>query len=226
MATNRGAIANLERAMRNNELFAMNLKQGLEAIPKKVLGVLAATALERAIRKTKHDSSRAAANWDLAIGGVGIRYHLSPAEYKQSVEVGGQIGGRHYEGAYETSVLNAKATFYGYGEPSGVTAGDGVLLEPERGLRLHSQLRIGQSGEAPSVYLFNPVMSMANARMDTLGRTYAYHAFFGSEAGPEIAQSTVQMVGNGYIPKLVKQINQQVKWAFANKGYWNAMFGS
>jgi hypothetical protein len=226
MATDRASIAHLERAMRNNELFAMNLKQGLEAIPKKVLGVLAATALDRSIRKTKHDSSRAAANWDLSIGGTGIRQALSPSSYKQSGDSWGDIGERYDAGDYENFVLAAKALFYGYGEP-GVTArgSESVFLEPEKGGRLASSLRIGQSGEAPSVYLFNPVMTMANARMDKAGHTYAYNAFFGSEAGPEMAQSTVQMIGNGYVPYLVKQINQQVKWAFANKTYWNATFG-
>lgn len=225
MATNRASIAHLERAMRNNELFAMNLKQGLEAIPKKVLGVLAATALDRAIRKTKHDSSRAAANWDLSIGGAGIRQALSPSSYKQSGGSWGDIGERYDAGSFEATVLGAKAMFYGYGEAGAGGGGESVFLEPEKGGRIASSLRIGQSGEAPSVYLFNPVMSMANARMDKSGRTYAYHAFFGSEAGPEMAQSTVQMIGNGYVPYLVKQISQQVKWAFANKTYWNATFG-
>lgn len=225
MATDRAAIANLERAMRNNELFAMNLKQGLEAIPKKVLGVLAATALDRSIRKTKHDSSRAAANWDLSIGGYGLRQDLSPSSYKQSGASWGSIGERYDAGAFEATVLGAKALFYGYGESGKGGAGESVFLEPEKGGRLASSLRIGQSGEAPSVYLFNPVMSMANARMDKSGHTYAYNAFFGSEAGPDVAQSTVQLVGNGYVPYLVKQINQQVKWAFANKTYWNSMFG-
>lgn len=225
MATNRVTLAHIEQAIRNNELFAMNLKQGLDAVPKKVLGVFSVTALDRAIRKTRHDSSRAAANWDLSVGGHGFREALSPARYGESGSSWGAIGERYDAGAYEAAVLGAKALFYGYGEAaSGLGGGEPIFLEPEKGGFISSSLRLGQSGEAPTVYLFNPVMSMANARMDRAGRTYAYRAFSGEEAGPEVVQSTVQMIGSTYIPYLVKQINQQVKWAFANKTYWNANF--
>jgi hypothetical protein len=213
-------LERLRRAQKNNELFAANLKDGLKAMPKLVLGVTAATALDRAIRETKHDSSRAAANWDLSFGGSGVRTSLSPSAYGE--RPAGQRGDR---GTNENVVLAHKVMYYGYAPVDG---GSG-LFEPEAGMRLYKSLRIGLSGEAPAVILFNPVMNIDNARRDGGpehgGNTYAYNAFYGEQGDIVGTGAVTSLVGNGYIPVMVKEISQQVRWATANKKLWASMFG-
>ena len=106
----------VQLAMRNNEMYLANLKQGLNGVPRTLLATLAAASLEMAVKKTIHDSSRFAANWDLAGSGTGpaLRLQPSPKEYEETTETAGKIGKRGSKGAERKRVLDAKASYYGY----------------------------------------------------------------------------------------------------------------
>lgn len=102
------------RADKHNQLFMANLKIAMMAVPKYVLGTYAATMLDQAVKQTKGDSSRFAANWNLAFTGEPLEKKPSPLEYGESGPKFGTIGEKAYKGRYRMAVRMTKRAYYGY----------------------------------------------------------------------------------------------------------------
>ena len=96
-------------AEKHNQMFMANLKIAMAALPKYVLGTYAATLLDTAVRETKHDSGRFAANWNLALDGQMPTVMPDPLEYGQSGEKYGSIGFKN-DKRFRIAVLMAKRT--------------------------------------------------------------------------------------------------------------------
>lgn len=155
----------LEEANKHNKMYMANLTAALTSIPKFAVGITAANMLDTAIRSTKQDSSRFAANWNLALGGATPHTMPDPFEYKQSGDSYGSIGKRNAAGSYRLRVLMAKRAYYGYkkGEGGGMTLVRGRIAEA-----LYPRGNYGPKGKgAPSgdksgslsrILLYNPFM--------------------------------------------------------------------
>jgi hypothetical protein len=205
----------VQLAMRNNEMYLANLKQGLNGVPRTLLATLAAASLEMAVKKTIHDSSRFAANWDLAGSGTGpaLRLQPSPKEYEETTETAGKIGKRGSKGAERKRVLDAKASYYGY------TAGSNGIPRVHPEGRLASWIGIVQNRTTtmappktiPRVELFNPFTSAGQSRLDGAGNSYAYNALGGDGKSALLGGGTAeiaQRVGNAVIPMEILRIRR------------------
>jgi hypothetical protein len=141
----------LRAATRRNETLFKSLKAEVQGLGKKVLGDMIAASLAEAMRNgTKHDSSRAAANWDVQVGGANpygrSTTELAPKEYHDTEY---QIGGRGSGGSEKGGAIAEKLHRYGCDSTS----------NPERMIQggwLWSALKIGESGNIQA-HLFNPV---------------------------------------------------------------------
>lgn len=212
----------LQQIKRNNAAYAADLTSIVRGLGRKVLGALAVTALERAIQTTYHDSSRFAANWDLAVNRDIYREgakSLIPHAYGQAPA--GQRGDR---GANRKAVYQAKAAFYGYrnaGRMVREPVPDGYFWEK---LGLHGQvgrpmgaggvakptLNNFQLGAVPRVELFNPIMSAMQGRHDGFGRTYAHNALKTVSRIKGEVQEAGFAVGSGYLPILIKRAKSEL----------------
>lgn len=192
---------------RRNQQYSDKLSALFIGLPRRALATAAATALHRAISETRHDSSRAGANWDLAIGTGSVPTEWNPAEYRQPMTRGGQsspaIGTRYDAGRHRTMVLEYKAAFYGY-QP-----GPGGLQIPIDGGRLSRLLDVQPASAGflsrsfsaikhfisltPEVRLYNPIYS---ARWG-MYPVSAFAATFAVDGASVVAE-----VG-AYIPTLV-----------------------
>jgi hypothetical protein len=155
-----GAVNSTDRKVRaalrhNNTLFA-SLTNAVSGLGKKTLAAASAAALSGAMtnRNTKHDSSRAAANWDLEVGhsnpyGKSVSGGLNPSQYHDQ-EFG--VGGRGDQGSNQGQVAEIKAQRYGY-------SGYGANTTVSENSWLYNALGVGQKGR-PAVYLFNPVSTV------------------------------------------------------------------
>lgn len=188
-------------AVRQNEYYAQALSQGVLGLGKQVLARYAADALDLAVRETVHDSSRAAANWDLAFSGEGLRDHLAPAEYG-TPPIGyrgdGKDGGKNGNVA---NVLAWKADYYGYQFSQGgsVVAKNGTIGRA---------IKMCEWGTPPRVQLFNPIFSEEK-------RNYAKHAFKGYSQIDKLYGKLVGEVASNlssdFIPKLVDELRISLK---------------
>ena len=192
--------------LRRNQVFADNLSSVLRGLPKKVLGVAAASALNRAIELTVHDSSRAAANWNLKIGAGALPTADSmeswdPQRYKTP-----PIGDRGDSGRNKAAVLAYKAAFYGYAQDA-----SGLQIPTPEG-KLSKLLRIGQSGGAPAVHIYNPIYSPRWG-------PYVTNAFKSKAAEGSAWGETVVAFDklNTYLPKLIREELQAIRWHHAYK---------
>lgn len=204
----------VQLALKNNEMYIANLKQGLQGVPRAVLATLAAASLEMAVKKTLHDSSRFAANWDLGFSSQGpaLRAQAAPRDYGDSTDSAGTIGKKGSAGQRRKAVLGAKATYYGY-----TPGANGIPTVSPEG-RLASWLGIVQSRSTttapprtiPRVELFNPFTSSDYARPDGKGRTYAYNALDGDGKSALLAGATalVDRVGKAVIPMEILRIRK------------------
>jgi hypothetical protein len=186
-------------AMKANEVFMANMIGGLKSLGKLAHATMAAEALIQSIRHTHQDSSRAAANWDLAFDPGEVRDFLSPHAYGALKRGSG--------GANEDEVLDYKAMVYGIGQE-----GPGGFLTIRVGGLLHTRMGVGKFGTAPQVLLFNPVMSSVQARRQGWehdGNTYAQNAWPG-EFQVESLRYDVEQVGSGIIQKVLRDLNSGI----------------
>ena len=168
--------SSLALAAKHNEIVAANLKLGMDAVPKYLLGAYAATVLDTAIKNTKHDSSRFAANWNLIIGSTQPPEGGKPIPYSYN-ETGksfGAIGEKGGHGSHRRAVLMSKRAYYGYakdGEFMKLTKGRlAEALFPRAGsavakVKGKSSTLSGaaldwrdKGGTPPKIYLYNPFM--------------------------------------------------------------------
>lgn len=193
-------------ALKQNQAYCHKLNNLLKSIPKKALGVYAASALDVAIRATKHDSSRAGANWNLSFGAAMPPVSWDPANYGTA-----PAGQRGDKGANREETLQYKAMHYGY-------SGASDLKTPQPGGILHVKLGIGKLGTAPTVLLYNPIFSPGEKTA-----LYAQHAFGGGEAGvgEEVFKGEVKAklseLPSTFAPVLIHEMAEQVRWLNAGK---------
>jgi hypothetical protein len=210
----------LRRISKGNTFFAANLSDAVRGLGRKALAAMAATALHEVIAYTKHDSSRFAANWDLAFNRDGYRDVMQPWKYGEA-----PAGQRDDKGANKQATQAAKHVYYGYFKhPSGafipLPGGylwDKVGLGGQVGTPIGGGTGRRQLGALPRVELFNPLISMNRQRPDGFGHSYAYNALHGdlSEAEEKVAQ----IVGSGYLPSIIKDIADQVRTAKTTGSY-------
>jgi len=201
----------------SNDIFAANLSLAVKGMGKYVLGAFAAEALMEAINSTKHDSSRAGANWNLSIGHKDMNADLSPHDYNQFGSSWGEIGTKGSKGTYKPYVLAVKAMYWGISHPDG-----SAIYHAEKGGRLHDALGLGRGGTAPNVTLFNPILGDANPWREGYhheGNTYAYNAFGGSGGDPDAGGGSYtkgldkvkQKIGDGYIPWMINYLQRHIQ---------------
>lgn len=211
----KGGKEGIQLALKNNEMYIANLKQGLQGVPRAVLATLAAASLEMAIKETKHDSSRFAANWDLGFSSQGpaLRPQPAPEKYEGATESAGSIGKRGAKGGKRKAVLAAKANYYGY-KPGA----NGIpLVNPEG--RLASWIGIVQNRTTttapprtiPRVELFNPFTSASYFRPDGFGRSYAKNALTSGKSRLLAGAADVsQRIGSAVIPMEILRIRKML----------------
>ena len=220
----------------HNQLVAANLKLSMAAVPKYLLGAYAATALNEAIKQTKHDSSRFAANWNLALGNKPLLNGGAPLplKYNESDESFGTIGTKGQKGQWRLRVQTAKRIYYGY-EPSQrgsaymkLTKGKlAMALFPRAGNELQrtkggaaaslSNVRLSGNdlaGEAPAIYLYNPFMKPGYLRLDGSGRSYPQNALPG-EGTQAVTSEVSQVMGGGLLQELLVTLAAQMRMANA-----------
>jgi len=205
------AKAGYQLALNKNGVYVANISAALRGIPKRVVGALAATTLVEAINATKHDSSRAAANWELALFREKIRTTLSPAHYEQENPRWGVTGSKGDKGFLRDVVLDYMKMWYG------IAPGVGKWYEPNPKGLLGDALGIHDFSPTPTIELFNPILGSAHltrgAGGDHSGSSYAYYAFSGGDPQSFMAGlgNAKQLIGNGYLPHLIKQLASQIK---------------
>lgn len=154
----------LRKAIKNNEVVFKSLTNSFLLLGKKSLGTGAAAALETAMSSpnTKHDSSRAAANWDVNIGGSNP-YGRQPNELAPKLYANQpgsnsgsryKIGKRRDEGKNEAVMKSRKRRRYGYKKGGRGDASTAIVAENSW---IYNQLNIGRPGK-PAVHLFNPIL--------------------------------------------------------------------
>ena len=169
----------LRTAVRRNETLFKSLKAEVPGLGKKVLGGMVAAALAEAMRNgTKHDSSRAAANWDVNVGNANpygrTTTELAPKEYNDTTY---QIGTRGSDGNEANNAIAEKLHRYGCDSKT----------NPETMLQggwLWDALKIGKPGNVQA-HLFNPVTRLG---------PYGDNAIIGLE---ELRSSVKDKVRNG-----------------------------
>lgn len=187
-------------ALRNNQMYAEHLSRSIAGTGKKVANVFAATALYKVVEATVHDSSRAAANWDIAFSGMGLRDFWAPMRYNTS-----PIGERGDKGSHKGDVLSWKMDWYA------IKPMHGGLHRPVPGGRMAQWSRMCGPGSGASLQLFNPILTVATEKSEK----YARHAFSGDTSAASMvkaAQSEIEGKMDGFfIPFLVDKIRKQVK---------------
>lgn len=188
--------------IRENEMYIHNLKQYLYGIPKKAAGVVAATMLHKAMdrEKTVHDSSRAAANWNLVFGSS-----PPPAEWDPKVYNQHPIGDRGDNGKNAAAVMEYKQGYYGY-------HWDGKFATPKEGGKIHSALRVGKGGSLPQIHLYNPIFT---AQSD-----YTKNAWGESNADASVLAGVVlSEVSQDFMPKYLHELARRLKTSAAYKEF-------
>ena len=207
---------NIRADMAKNGIFVANLTASIKSVPEYVTAALAANSLVQVIMATKHDSSRAAANWNLSVSNVGLHPFLNPTDYFETGDSWGQIGGRGDLGANAETVREYKMMYYGISKSASST-----LYQVDKGGRIFNQLGVGQEGYY-RIDLFNPILGDLNQRRAGAqhdGHTYAYYAFDGSDAETFMPglENVRESIGNSYIPYLLTRLNNEVH-AASNAG--------
>jgi hypothetical protein len=203
------------RAEKNNEVFLNRLIHDVGGFGKEILAIGAASALDVAVTSapkggTKYDSGRAAANWDLMVGGKtrrnGKTSELSPAYYDNSRFKG--VGQRKSHGIpARKDIPKIKALNYGYESTMGTGP---VKLVP--GKWLWDTIGIGEPG-TKSVAIFNPLM-FAIKRVDGFGRTYAQNAFPDLPSKSDfvrLSRTTILMAGQAFVYEKIRKMNERVR---------------
>jgi hypothetical protein len=187
--------------VKKNSAYAEKLNTLLKGLPKKALAVYAATALDNAIRHTKHDSSRAAANWNLEFGNGGVPTTWNPSLYGTH-----PVGQRGSGGTYEMATIAYKANFYGY-------SAEGEFKVPTATGKISKMIGVGQKGTAPVVRLYNPIFSPESL-------TYAKHAF--PYGAPDLTDAILSGAGGGvalskvskeFMPNYIRDLGRRIRTA-------------
>ena len=217
----KAGYAGLKLAQKKNEMLAANLKASMHGMPKRALGIFAASVLDMAIKETLHDSSRFAANWELSFGTNNLREKVFPFEYGQTTPSAGTIGSRESGGAARDAVTGAKQVYYGY-SPANST---GISIVNEGG-RIYEWLNLGGNwlkrtlSPAPKVQLYNPLLRGDAMWKDGGGHSYAFNALKGIEGGGALfagADEMTQRVGNAVVLMEILRLQNIVRWAHVNK---------
>jgi hypothetical protein len=148
----------MQAVFRRNHMFAMNFKKQMGSVTKQVMGTAIAYALHKAVLATYHDSSRAAANWNIAFGGTAPAQTWYPDEYLETGSNFGSIGekgSKRGESGGDYAIAGYKSFYYGY-EADG---GSGVTLS--KGGRIWKELGIGEFKTPPKVIIYNPIFDPA-----------------------------------------------------------------
>lgn len=144
----------MQAVFRRNHMFAMNFKKQMGSVTKQVMGTAIAYTLHKAVLATYHDSSRAAANWNIAFGGTAPAQIWDPKKYLESGPSFGTIGekgDKRGEAGLDQAIAGYKSFYYGY-EADG---GFGVTLS--KGGRIWTELGIGEFKTPPKVIIYNPI---------------------------------------------------------------------
>ena len=216
-------------ADKHNQMFMANLKIAMAALPKYVLGTYAATLLDTAVRETKHDSGRFAANWNLALDGQMPTVMPDPLEYGQSGEKYGSIGFKN-DKRFRIAVLMAKRTYYGYRKGAGgymaLTKGKlATALYPHGGGVPGSDM----SGSAGRILLYNPFMKpdqrkaswwplknpASLSRTDRYGNPAKGYAHYAMSKGAD--RALAGPMGSGILQRYVSQMQREIRKATAAK---------
>ena len=216
-------------AEKHNQMFMANLKIAMAALPKYVLGTYAATLLDTAVRETKHDSGRFAANWNLALDGQMPTVMPDPLKYGQSGEKYGSIGFKN-DKRFRIAVLMAKRTYYGYRKGAGgymaLTKGRlANAIYPHGGGVPGSDM----SGSAGRILLYNPFMKpdqrkaswwplrhpASLSRTDRYGNPAKGYAYYAMSKGAD--RALAGPMGSGILQRYVSQLQREIRKATAAK---------
>lgn len=197
----------MEVQFKKNRQYIENLKKVIGTVGKKAYGEFIANALHNVVKETVKDSGRAAANWNLSFGGVSMMSEWDPKEYKQTYNEGkgpiGDRGDRHKKTATKAQIVwYYKGFHYGY-----VLSGKELILVPHG--RIVQNLKIGQPGNPPAVYLYNPIFGPANAY-------YSNNAFKSELTGDSITAGIDSKVA-GSIPRLIRETAMEYKFPLTYK---------
>ena len=212
------SAAQMMKAANENARWAANLSDSVRGLGRKTLAAMAATALHEVIDYTHHDSSRFAANWDLAFNRDGYRETMRPWKYGEA-----PAGQRDDKGANKQATQAAKHVYYGYFKhPSGafLPLPNGYLwgkigLGGQVGRPIGGSTGRPQLGALPRVELFNPLIGAKMMALDGSGHSYAFNALYGKNAGgggmPMVEAAVANLVGEGYLPSLMREIADQMR---------------
>lgn len=189
-------------ALKNNQMYAQHLSRSIAGTGKKVANVFAASALRQVVEATVHDSSRAAANWDLAFSGMGLRDFWAPMRYNTP-----PIGERGSSGSQKQAVIAWKMDWYAI-EPMA-----GGLYRPTTGGRMAQFSRMCGAGAGASLQLFNPILNKATPKAELYAR-YAFSGDYDAFETVIAAHEDIDARMDGFfIPYLVDKLRQAVKVA-------------
>lgn len=232
------ASAKVAYAARHNQIVAANLKLGMEAVPKYLLGAYAATVLDQAIRHTVHDSSRFAANWNLSVGDSSPlnNGNPDPYHYNESGESYGTIGTKGEKGRFRLAVTMAKRMYYGYKKDSSghMTLTKGRLAEAlfpraaaavQRTAKTSSSLSgisLGwrdKAGTPPKIFLYNAFMRPNMLRRSgwtpeqrATGRSYPQNALPKS-GGALLPEDVSSVMGQGLVQDILHSLTAKMRAA-------------
>ena len=220
-----GAGMTKEEAAKHNQMFVANLKIAMVSLPKYVLGTYAATLLDDAVRETKHDSGRFAANWNLALNGELPDVMPDPLHYRAAGAKFGSIGQKGAK-RFRIAVLMAKRAYYGYRK------GPGGFMELTKGRIAASLYARGtgfkagsagapggdRSGVAGRILIYNPFMKpnqrKAGGGPPSLRKGQGY-TFYAMGKRPDLGPSGP--MGSGMLQKRVLELNKLIRSATAAK---------
>jgi hypothetical protein len=187
------------RAIESNNRYASLITTGIKGLPKAVLGGVAAEALYTAMAvATKHDSSRAAANWQLRKAGDPVETVLDPYYYGEQ-----GTGAKGDAGAMRDFAINYKLMAYG------ITSG--TEHTPIPGGVLAAKIGMGKGGHPPKLYLTNPIASENVGRPDGFGRSYEANAFGSSDWIEVKMEGVVNSVGERVMTNYLRHLMLGVK---------------
>lgn len=220
-------------AARHNQIVAANLKLGMEAVPKYLLGAYAATVLDTAIKQTVHDSSRFAANWNLSVGDASPLNggNPDPYHYRSSGKSYGTIGKKRDDGKWKESVLTAKRLYYGYTEAgkymkltkgllasalypraTQVVGGSGSLSGATLNWR-------DKAGTPPKIFLYNAFMrpnmlrrSGWTSEQRAEGNTYPQNAL-PKTGGTLLPEDVSSVMGQGLVQEIIHALATRMRAA-------------
>jgi hypothetical protein len=206
----------IKRKDKESETAFYKMTTFLFGLGKEALAEMAAASLDLAVKPqpeggTKHDSGRAAANWDLLIGG-GNPFSRSTSQLDPDVTPAAAygVGERGSKGAVSASAVpKIKAAAYGY-----TVSGNQVAVT--NGGWLHQAIGVGKPG-TPQVALFNPILFAIKAP-DGSGKTYAENAFPGLDAAMSSIDKKAGEAASVFVLYKVAEFNREFRKGAITRG--------